>query len=262
MLVVHLPPQQLGLNRQARENPHAFGLSLPFSESLKADFYRQAAIIMATPPQKKVSHPLFVMGGVNIVESVSPELMFSFSRPATDLCHLFAYKLSNTVKEGHQYGQFNYVGSIRTAQAGETNVCVEVSSYGSADNALSPNTAYVLMGRLVQTNPQGLYHFFFEHALSIKLGPSTQFASQGGWPSPLVGKVAAFSYGLILEKVEITKPDNPNVNGMRVKMAHTDYHNMVRSSHLYLCSHKSGSLASRWTPDTSPAQFRHNLQHT
>jgi hypothetical protein len=130
------------------------------------------------------------------------------------------------------YGMFTYVSSIvvNLPHEGETNCGVDISGYGSRITALHDGKVYLLFGRLVQDTP-GVYHLFFEQQLNLSLGPSSTYAGTDTRQSLLIGKLAAFGYGVVLDFEDIQTPgqSDQTARTLRVVLQHTDYHNVVSS---------------------------------
>jgi len=88
----------------------------------------------------------------------------------------------------------------------------------------------MLYGRLVKSNDEGSFHMFFEQQLTLPMGPSSQFNGQDGKKSSLLGKVAAYGFGIVQDIQHVpaspTSKD-PTQRDLRVVLRHTDYHNIV-----------------------------------
>ena len=136
--------------------------------------------------------------------------------------------MTANVPDGGNYGQFTYQSSIAFIEPEaneETNICVDLSGYGSKAAALTPDTVYYLSGRLVGVANAPVV--FFEQQLNLPIGKSENYMSA------LAGKVSVWGFGVVVARQEVRMPI-PGVNStqvnLKVTLQHSDYHNIVRGT--------------------------------
>ncbi|KAI7958033.1 hypothetical protein MJO29_006250 [Puccinia striiformis f. sp. tritici] len=156
---------------------------------------------------KRPSHPMYVMGPFDVIDVAE-----------------------HSIPPGSSYGQLNYITSIAYNDESEggtqEDVIVDLSGYGSRNNGLAKDKVYQLAGRFVGPNDGGKPIVFYEQALTLLLGNSTDFITKNN-VSLLAGKVGVFGFGVVThrETVDVTDATNEVVQtNLRVTLRHTDYH--------------------------------------
>ncbi|KAH9456239.1 hypothetical protein Pst134EB_012443 [Puccinia striiformis f. sp. tritici] len=160
---------------------------------------------------KRPSHPMYVMGPFDVIDVAE-----------------------HSIPPGSSYGQLNYITSIAYNDESEggtqEDVIVDLSGYGSRNNGLAKDKVYQLAGRFVGPNDGGKPIVFYEQALTLLLGNSTDFITKNN-VSLLAGKVGVFGFGVVThrETVDVTDATNEVVQtNLRVTLRHTDYHTIRR----------------------------------